>query len=602
MDLRRKTLVIYGVSILCILVTFWAITQLIVLGSFVALEEQTTTQNLNRFMSALEEDRSGLETSVRAWAPRDDTYTFMRDRNTNYIETNFGNETLLNRRINFVVFVNTTGQVFFARAFDLQRGEEVALPPAVSDMVTGNPALRAFNQTTNSTTAIMVLSDGPVMVASAPVTTSDYKSVARGTLIAGRYLDDAEIQRIARLTSLRVQLLPASSGAVPSEVRSTFISENGQGEPLIQTLPDNTVAGYTVIRDLYDTPALVVRTDMPRTIYTQGVATLRFFLLCFVALVIVFGIAYLYFLERSVLAPISRLSQDVAGIGKTRNLAARLSPGEGDDELTQLTENINRTLSALERAQLQIQRSEEKNRALINAMPDTMFQLNHPGISEGFTSAEAAEMAEKAIGEVAGRQLEEIGESYELISPAPSPDDFAALAPGETILRPFIFEFKAMISGVVRYFEVRVVKSGEDEALAIVREISDRKRAEAELEEYRSHLEDLVSARTAELSRTNEQLRQEILARRLYEEQKRKAFVQIEKNIEQFAILGDHIRNPLTVIVGLSDLIQDPAARKIQDQATIIDGIINQLDRGWIESEKVREFLRKYYSDERKGL
>ena len=602
MDLRRKTLIIYGVSILCILVTFWAITQLIVLGSFVALEEQTTTQNLNRFMSALAEDRSGLETSVRAWAPRDDTYTFMRDRNAWYVDTTFGNETLLNRRINFVVFANTSGGVFFARAFDLQKGEEVPLPPVVVDMVSGNPALRTFNLTNSSTTAIMMLPTGPVMVASAPVTTSDYTSVVRGTLIAGRYLDDAEIQRLARLTSLQVQLLPAGSGTIPAEVRSTFISEEPGEETVIRTLPDNTIAGYTVIRDLYDAPAVVARTEMPRTIYSRGVATLQFFLLCFVALVTVFGVAYLYFLERSVLAPISRLSQDVAQIGKTRNLAARLSPGEGDDELTQLTGNINQTLAALERAQLQIQRSEEKNRALINAMPDTMFQLNHPGISEGLTSTEAADMAEKAIGELAGRQLEEIGETYELISPAPAPGDLPVLAPGETILRPFIFEFKARISGAVRYFEVRVMKSGEGEALAIVREITDRKKAEAELEEYRSHLEDLVSARTAELSRTNEQLREEILARRLYEEQKRKAFEQIEKNIEQFAILGDHIRNPLTVIVGLSDLIQDPAARKIQDQAKIINGIIDQLDQGWIESEKVREFLRKYYSDERKGF
>ncbi|MDD1656201.1 MAG: hypothetical protein LUO87_02370, partial [Methanomicrobiales archaeon] len=238
MDLRRKTLFIYGVSLLCILVTFWAITQLIVLGSFVALEEQTTSQNLNRFMNALQEDRSGLETSVRAWAPRDDTYTFMRDRNAKYIEMNFGNETFLNRRISFLVFANATGQIFYARAFDLQRGVEVALPPLVGDMVSGNPALRTFNQTNSSTTGIMVLSDGPVMFASAPITTSDYTSVVRGTLVAGRYLDDAEIQRIARLTSLQVQLLPASSGEVPAEVRSTFTSGGGAGGILIQPRPD----------------------------------------------------------------------------------------------------------------------------------------------------------------------------------------------------------------------------------------------------------------------------------------------------------------------------------------------------------------------------
>jgi sensor domain CHASE-containing protein len=602
MDLRRKTLIIYGVTLLCILVTFWAITQLIVLGSFIALEEQTTSQNMDRVMNALREDRNELETLVRVLAPRDDTYTFMRDRNPKYLESTFGNETLLNRRIGFVVFANTTGHIFSARAFDLQKGEEVALPDVVADMVTGNTVLRTFNQTNSSTTGIMVLPDGPVMVASAPITTGDYRSVVRGTLIVGRFLDDTEIQRMARLTSLRLQLLPASSSQVPADVRSTFTSEGGTDDTLIHPLPDNTIAGYTVIRDLYGAPALVVRTDMPRTIYSQGVATLRFFVLSFVALVIVFGVVFFYFLEWSVLSPLSRLGQDVAEIGKTRNLAARLPPGEGDDELTHLAENINRTLGALERAQLQIQRSEEKNRALVNAMPDTMFQLNHPGISEGFTSAEAAEMAEKAIGEVAGRQLEDLAETYELLSPAPSLHELPVLAPGETILRPFIFEFRATISGAIRYFEVRIVKSGEGEALAIVREITDRKRAEAELEEYRSHLEELVSARTAELSRTNEQLRQEILARRLYEEQKRKAFEQIEKNIEQFAILGDHIRNPLTVIVGLSDLIHDPAARKIQDQAKIIDGIIDRLDQGWIESEKVREFLKKYYSDERKSL
>jgi PAS domain S-box-containing protein len=80
---------------------------------------------------------------------------------------------------------------------------------------------------------------------------------------------------------------------------------------------------------------------------------------------------------------------------------------------------------------------------------------------------------------------------------------------------------------------------------------------------------------------------------------KRKALEQIEQNIEQFAILGDHIRNPLAVIVGLADLSEGTAAEKIMEQAKMIDGIIDQLDRGWIESEKVREFLHRYYSNDK---
>jgi len=90
----------------------------------------------------------------------------------------------------------------------------------------------------------------------------------------------------------------------------------------------------------------------------------------------------------------------------------------------------------------------------------------------------------------------------------------------------------------------------------------------------------------------------DITATKLLEEVEAKAFLQIEKNIEQLAILGDHIRNPLAVIVGIADLEGGPTAGNIIQQAKIIDQIITQLDRGWIESEKIREFLRK---NERNG-
>ncbi len=70
---------------------------------------------------------------------------------------------------------------------------------------------------------------------------------------------------------------------------------------------------------------------------------------------------------------------------------------------------------------------------------------------------------------------------------------------------------------------------------------------------------------------------------------------QIDQNIEQLACLGDRIRNPLAVIVGLADLEGDEAARKIAGQARVIDGIITELDRGYVASLSARQFLRKHY-------
>jgi PAS domain S-box-containing protein len=82
---------------------------------------------------------------------------------------------------------------------------------------------------------------------------------------------------------------------------------------------------------------------------------------------------------------------------------------------------------------------------------------------------------------------------------------------------------------------------------------------------------------------------------RANEEAKKKALVAIEKYIEQFAILGDHIRNPLQVIAGYNDLQSGAYAEKIADQINHVNKIVDQLDRGWIESESIRDFLRRHY-------
>lgn len=87
----------------------------------------------------------------------------------------------------------------------------------------------------------------------------------------------------------------------------------------------------------------------------------------------------------------------------------------------------------------------------------------------------------------------------------------------------------------------------------------------------------------------------DITERKHTERIQKETYEQIEKNMEQFAILNDHIRNPLQAIVGLADLEGGEMAEMIIHQAGEIDVIIKKLDMGWIESAKIREFIRKHY-------
>jgi len=75
------------------------------------------------------------------------------------------------------------------------------------------------------------------------------------------------------------------------------------------------------------------------------------------------------------------------------------------------------------------------------------------------------------------------------------------------------------------------------------------------------------------------------------------AFSLIDQNLLKMAILNDKIRNPLTIILSSCDACGGTLKMKEQvcDAVQSIDDLISQIDNGWVESEKVRNYLFKYY-------
>ncbi len=82
---------------------------------------------------------------------------------------------------------------------------------------------------------------------------------------------------------------------------------------------------------------------------------------------------------------------------------------------------------------------------------------------------------------------------------------------------------------------------------------------------------------------------------RIEKEIERKGLMQIEHNMEQFQILNDQIRNPLSIIMSLASLEDTPENNEIINQVKRIDDLVTQLDHGWVQSDAVRTFLLKHY-------
>lgn len=88
----------------------------------------------------------------------------------------------------------------------------------------------------------------------------------------------------------------------------------------------------------------------------------------------------------------------------------------------------------------------------------------------------------------------------------------------------------------------------------------------------------------------------DISERKKAESQIKMAVTQINQNLETLAILNDEIRNPLMVIELIADSVGGESAEKIHYQVLQIDNLIKQVDRGFIQSEKVRKYLTRHYN------
>ena len=349
MSIRKKTLIIVGLAFCILLVSLSFVSKIVVLKGFADLEQNDALINLQRGISEVSDVLAGLNSAVGDWAPWDDTYKYVQDRNQDYIDSNLSDSTLVNLGINFVLFINNSGQVVYPHFVDLAEEKGVSAPPGLVDKVFSYPELVKHTGPQSSKSGIIMLPTGPVLVASRPIVKSDNSGPVKGTMVMGKYLDSTEINRLGEITHLSLSIHPVDDPKVPSDFQEfkTAISESTKAA--IGSLDQNTIAGRAVFEDISGEPAFMLKVDIPRKIYNQGKQTLYYYIISLLAIGVVFTVMITLLLEKIVLSPVSRLSSEVSDIGKSDDSPKRLSISR-TDELGRLAGDINSMLAQLSQA------------------------------------------------------------------------------------------------------------------------------------------------------------------------------------------------------------------------------------------------------------
>ena len=137
--------------------------------------------------------------------------------------------------------------------------------------------------------------------------------------------------------------------------------------------------------------------------------------------------------------------------------------------------------------------------AIVDAIPDMIIRISRTGVFQSFEGA-TAELYWPADAYL-GKHLRDV-------LPADTADLFLAKITQTFQTRQVQYlDYSLNFAGKRRFYESRMIVCSEDEALAIVRNVSDQKATEAELRRYHENLETLVQERTAELAQAEKKYR-----------------------------------------------------------------------------------------------
>ncbi len=392
MNIRPKTLLILLLTTLILMSAIYEVSQQIMLDSLTVSENKEAESNAQRFITNLNMALQNINSTVNDWASWDDTYQFIEDNNTAYIDSNLPDETLIHLGLNFIFFINQSRQLVFGKAIDLENQTAIGLQDAQISQIVNNNFL-CTNDTSQSGGGLILFGGTPTLIISQPILTSADEGPVRGALIMGRFLDKSQSNSLAQAVGLPFEIFTIDTSQMPTDFQLAN-KHLSLTEPVYAHVTNETnLAGYVLLQDVSGAPTFITRVNSYRSAYLQAKNSLNYLLSSFAVLGIVIFAVTTILLDRVVLSRVSRLTKDVAKIDP-KNEQRDYVYVKGTDELSNLGSKINGMITAIqdsrdeikkyseslenkvEERTLELKKNQEKLNSIFAASPDTILAVD----------------------------------------------------------------------------------------------------------------------------------------------------------------------------------------------------------------------------------
>lgn len=370
MSLHKKLFIISLMTWILVMAAVIFQSYFIILKDYKKLEEENIKTIYTRTNEAISRTIESLNTLVVDWAHWNDTYEFMKDNNEGYKKDNLLNKTTYQDiKLNFILFFNDQNQYFYGTSFNQQTKSFINVPPTLVQYYKTHPAILRHEDPKDHVGGFIYLPEGYVLMSAYAISDGEATAKSNGTIIMGYYFNEESLKKLSDTLQMQLSLIPTSKFSHDPEVQAS-LQELAQGQEFFSILHnEETIHIYSLFKDVNDKLIGLLRIDMPRTTYLNGLNTIHNYIIimCILGIVIVGLIELL--LKYFVLDRITIFKNQLQNITSTKVFSKNISI-TGHDELSDMVEDSNKMLNVINDTQNQLKNS-------INDLTESNTQLNN---------------------------------------------------------------------------------------------------------------------------------------------------------------------------------------------------------------------------------
>ncbi len=381
MMINDRIIVILCVAVCSLPIALPIISHFFILNTFEDIERKQATANMQQVLTRLNDEAENVAATCRDWARRDDTYKFVKDLNSEYINANLAEPALFrNMKINYVLFYNSSGNLVYSRKYNPDGpGQEV--PQALNTIVRNSILPGGVTMGISGRRGYSLLNGEPIVLVGYQITTSDHLEPPDGTLVMVRQLDAGQINDITQQTILDITIRQIPNTTTETAPFSEAdLTKMESGAILVTPVNDSVIEAAASMTGIENTPIkILVIVPTSRSLYQQVQVSMAYIAGAIIILAVILIFVIRWPLKKYIVNPILSLDSSMKAIGKSGDISQQISV-QGDDEIVSLAHSLSRMLEEIHKAQEKTLESEEKFRALAENTPDIVFSVDSKGI------------------------------------------------------------------------------------------------------------------------------------------------------------------------------------------------------------------------------